>query len=67
KDYTNSKDYKLYSWPMNNIWETNFKASLAGFIEFNYSISWFNSTKDREDLTNRNKEMNFGFVNFRID
>ncbi|MGL5614826.1 MAG: hypothetical protein ACRDD2_01140, partial [Sarcina sp.] len=45
KDYTNSKDYKLYSWPMNNIWETNFKASLAGFIEFNYSISWFNSTK----------------------
>lgn len=65
--YTNPKEYELYSWVMNNIWETNFKASLGGFIEFNYSINWGNNIKDNNDLTNRNIEMNIGFVNYRID
>jgi len=36
KDVNNS-DY-IYSWVMNNFWETNFKASLSGFHQYNYSL-----------------------------
>jgi hypothetical protein len=28
----------LYSWVMNNFWETNFKADLGGFYEFSYIL-----------------------------
>ena len=52
---------------MNNIWETNFKASLGGFIEFNYSIMWENDISNKYELAMNNKEMNIGFVNYRID
>ena len=29
----------VYSWIMNNTWETNFKMDLSGFCEFQYSLS----------------------------
>ena len=29
----------VYSWPMNNFWETNFKVDLAGFYEFSYTLA----------------------------
>lgn len=29
---------ELYSWVMNNFWETNFKASLGGFFQFRYTL-----------------------------
>ena len=28
----------IYSWVMNNTWETNFKMDLSGYAEFCYSI-----------------------------
>ena len=28
----------VYSWVMNNFWETNFKVSLGGFHQFRYSL-----------------------------
>ncbi|MBR3872792.1 MAG: hypothetical protein IKJ26_01355 [Clostridia bacterium] len=28
----------VYSWVMNNFWETNFKASLGGFYQFHYAL-----------------------------
>lgn len=28
----------VYSWVMNNFWETNFKADLGGFYQFRYSL-----------------------------
>lgn len=65
--YTAAKDYELYSWTMNNIWETNFKASLGGFIEFNYYMNWCNDNKSVDSLIDSNKHMNTGFVNYRID
>lgn len=34
----------LYSWVMNNTWETNFKMDLSGFGEFCYSIELSDST-----------------------
>ena len=39
----NGKDTKrnqseVYSWPMNNFWETNFKVDLGGFYEFRYIL-----------------------------
>lgn len=52
---------------MNNLWETNFKVSLAGFIELNYAVSWSNQIESKQDLTRRNHEMNMGFLNYRID
>ncbi|MGL5315348.1 MAG: hypothetical protein ACRC92_18975, partial [Peptostreptococcaceae bacterium] len=65
--YTDAKEYELYSWTMNNIWETNFKASLGGFIEFNYSMSWGNNVKDRNDLINYSKQMDISFITYRVD
>lgn len=29
---------EVYSWPMNNFWETNFKVDLGGFYEFRYIL-----------------------------
>ena len=28
----------VYSWVMNNTWETNFKMDLSGFSEFSYTL-----------------------------
>ena len=28
----------MYSWVMNNFWETNFNVDLAGFYEFEYVL-----------------------------
>ena len=37
----------VYSWVMNNMWETNFKMDLAGFGEYRYSL-WLTEEKDPE-------------------
>ena len=34
---------RVYSWVMNNFWETNFKASLGGFYQFRYSLRLMDS------------------------
>lgn len=67
EEYTKHNEYELYSWVMNNIWETNFKASLGGFIEFNYSMGWSDNVSDIGELIEKNKSMNIGFINYRID
>lgn len=42
----------LYSWVMNNFWETNFKVDLSGFYEFAYQIQLFDGTQaPTEEMT----------------
>ncbi|HIT34795.1 MAG TPA: hypothetical protein IAC31_09275 [Candidatus Faecousia intestinigallinarum] len=49
----------VYSWVMNNTWETNFRMDLSGFGEFRYSL-WLSETTDpqaaMEELTERAME-----------
>lgn len=37
----------VYSWLMNNTWETNFKLDLSGFCEYNYTL-WLSPTAGPE-------------------
>ncbi|WP_143810271.1 hypothetical protein [Paenibacillus sp. MY03] len=38
--HENVKPDELYSWIMNNFWETNFNAGLGGIYEFRYVLEW---------------------------
>lgn len=38
----------IYSWIMNNTWETNFKMDLSGFDEFCYSVTMSDRTEPQE-------------------
>lgn len=40
----------VYSWIMNNTWETNFKMDLSGFGEFCYTLELAEGTTLQEDL-----------------
>lgn len=40
----------IYSWIMNNTWETNFKMDLSGFGEFGYVLELAEETGLQEDL-----------------
>ncbi len=52
----------VYSWIMNNTWETNFKMDLSGFGEFCYALELREGTLE-ENLT-RLKENDLGMVSF---
>lgn len=53
----------LYSWVMNNTWETNFKMDLSGFGEFCYSLEWSGST-DPKDCMEELADRDLGMVAF---
>ena len=38
----------VYSWVMNNFWETNFRASLGGFYQFRYSLRLMDTDRAEE-------------------
>ena len=52
----------IYSWIMNNTWETNFKMDLSGFGEFRYMLELQEGTLE-ENLT-RLSENDLGMVSF---
>jgi hypothetical protein len=51
----------IYSWPMNNFWETNFKVDLSGFYEFDYQL-FLMSNQSSEDLLEKAAELNEGIL-----
>ena len=48
----------IYSWIMNNMWETNFKMDLSGFSEYCYSL-WLSEDTDPEKAMDSLRELTF--------
>lgn len=56
----------LYAWPMNNYWETNFRATLGGFYEFRYFVSWGEDLSQPVSALETCRSMNAGILAWRI-
>lgn len=56
----------VYSWIMNNTWETNFKMDLSGFGEFAYSLELTEGGSPEENL-DQLKEKDMGIAVFIIE
>ncbi|MBP1043477.1 hypothetical protein I6N95_20850 [Vagococcus sp. BWB3-3] len=52
---------QVYSWPMNNFWETNFKVDLSGFYEFDYQL-YLMSDQTPAELIEKATELNEGII-----
>ncbi|MGN1015697.1 MAG: hypothetical protein ACI4PL_01755 [Faecousia sp.] len=48
----------IYSWIMNNMWETNFKMDLSGFSEYCYSL-WLSEDTQPEEAMDTLRELCF--------
>ncbi|MDN8587383.1 glycoside hydrolase family 38 C-terminal domain-containing protein [Paenibacillus sp. 11B] len=57
---------EAYAWLMTNYWETNFKATLGGFYEFQYHIS-AGGRLSAEELTTALQALNEPFVVTRVN
>ena len=64
KEENNYRD--VYSWIMNNIWETNFKMDLSGITEFCYSLNMI-ETENATESFKAMKDEDYGVVTFMID
>ncbi len=62
KEENNKRD--VYSWIMNNTWETNFKMDLSGFSEICYTLQMI-ETKDIKDSFKELKD--FGVITFMTE
>lgn len=51
----------VYSWPMNNFWETNFKVDLSGFYEFDYQL-YLTSEQEPTEMMAKAAELNEGIL-----
>ncbi len=49
----------VYSWIMNNTWETNFKMDLSGFCEFRYSLLLTREKGTAEEVMDQLREISF--------
>lgn len=58
-------EHPLYSWVMNNFWDTNFHASLGGFYEFRYHVCWSNQWSTPNQAIQTIHRMNAGLPVFR--
>lgn len=56
---------QVYSWVMNNYWETNFKASLGGFHQFHYELAVLQGADAAESFEVA-ETMNEGILAFTV-
>ncbi|MDD3360922.1 MAG: glycoside hydrolase family 38 C-terminal domain-containing protein [Hespellia sp.] len=61
---TEAKSEMMYSWVMNNFWETNFKVDLGGFHQYRYSIFSLEET-DAERIREIAAQQNRGLFTFQ--
>jgi len=52
-----------YSWIMNNLWETNFRAGLGGFYQFRYNLCLIDGTMPQE-IFQKMEAVNEGVLSF---
>ena len=64
-DYKHNREH-VYSWVMNNFWETNFKASLGGAYEFSYTVT-ADYGKTPAEMLERCRAGALGLVSFPTD
>lgn len=64
KEENNKRD--VYSWIMNNTWETNFKMDLSGITEFCYSLDLIKTTNAEQSFKTLKSESH-GVVTFMIN
>ncbi|NLG81048.1 MAG: hypothetical protein GX490_00795 [Bacilli bacterium] len=56
----------IYSWVMNNYWETNFSTSLGGFYQFNYRLYFSDTLTNEIDALKKAKDLNSNFIVFPV-
>ncbi|MCL4408597.1 MAG: glycosyl hydrolase, partial [Thermotogae bacterium] len=66
EDSAKHNDDQLYSWLMNNFWETNFKATTGGFYEFNYHIYCSKKIVNPREAIQNCSMMNIGVQVVRV-
>lgn len=59
----------VYSWVMNNFWETNFKVSLGGFHQFRYSLISTDETDPKDAIATAREACApvIGYYSFTLD
>lgn len=62
----NGKPSELYSWVLNNFWETNFKAVVGGFYEFRYLLKWGSDIRTPDKAFQICKGLNNGLIAIRV-
>lgn len=61
-----SNNENVYSWVMNNFWETNFKVDLSGFYEFKYTVFVSEDTSNIQELDKKMDQTNQGIITIPI-
>ncbi|MFS0614447.1 glycosyl hydrolase [Lederbergia ruris] len=56
----------VYSWVMNNFWETNFKVDLSGFYEFEYQLFLATDVVSEKQAMVKCQELNEGLIGVPI-
>jgi len=57
----------LYSWVLNNFWETNFRSEVGGFYEFRYFVSWGTELDTAERAIAQCHGHNNGLLSMRVN